>query len=64
MVIWDDHEKGEKGLSDGKQVFVGWLPFEGGEGVIGLFEEGGDCVSIFDGIAMMMIKTMELAKAS
>jgi hypothetical protein len=28
-----DHEKGEKGLPDSKQVVVGWLPFGGGEGV-------------------------------
>ncbi len=38
MVIWDDHEKGEKGLHDGKQVIVGWLPFEGEGGAVGLFE--------------------------
>jgi hypothetical protein len=31
VVIWDDHEKGEKGLSDGKQVVIDWLPFEGGK---------------------------------
>jgi hypothetical protein len=33
LVIWDDHEKGDKGLPDCKQVVVGWFPFEGGEGV-------------------------------
>ncbi len=89
MVIWDNHEKGEKGLHDGKQVVAGWLPFKEGEGVVGLFEEAGDCVSIHDGwellslhankvsnslgkrcgivaveIAMMMIKSTELAKVS
>ena len=25
------------------------LPFEGGEGVVGLFEEAGDCISVHDG---------------
>ncbi len=49
MVIWDDHEKGKKGLPDGKQVIVGWLPFKGKEGVVGLFEEAGDCISLHDG---------------
>ena len=44
MVIRNDHEKREKTLSDGKEVIIGWLPFEGGEGVGGLFEETGDCV--------------------
>ena len=33
LVIWDDHEKEEKGLPDCKQVVVGWFPFKGGEGV-------------------------------
>ena len=55
MVIWDDHEKGEKGLLDGKQVGVGWLPFKGGEGVVGLFEEVGDCISIYDGWELMSL---------
>ncbi len=49
MVIWDDHEKGEKGLPDYKQVVAGWLPFKGGEGVVGLFEEVGDWLSIHVG---------------
>jgi hypothetical protein len=49
LVIWDDHEKGEKGLPDCKQVVVGWFPFEGGEEVVSLFEEAGDCVSIIVG---------------
>ncbi len=44
LVVGDDHEKGEKGLPDGKQVVVGWLPFEGGEVVMGLFEEARDCI--------------------
>jgi hypothetical protein len=44
LVVGDDHEKGENGLLDGKQVIVGWLPFEGGEGVMGLFKEASDCV--------------------
>jgi hypothetical protein len=46
LVIWDDHEKGEKGLPDCKQVVVGWFPFEGGEGVVSFFEEGGDCIRV------------------
>jgi hypothetical protein len=49
LVIWDDHEKGEKGLPDCKQIVIGWLPFEGGEGVVSLFEESGDCVSVHVG---------------
>jgi hypothetical protein len=48
LVIWNDHENGEKGLPDGKQVVVGWLPFNGGEGIVGLFEKMGDCVSVHD----------------
>jgi hypothetical protein len=31
LVVGDDHEKGQKGLPNGKQVIVGQLPFEGGE---------------------------------
>jgi hypothetical protein len=49
LVIWDDHEEGEKGLPDCKKVVVGWFSFEGGEGVVSLFEEVGDCVSIHVG---------------
>ncbi len=49
LVIWDDHEKGEKGLPDCKQVIVGWFPFEERESVISLFEEAGDCLSIHVG---------------
>ena len=30
LVIMNDHEKGEKDLPDGKEVFISWLPFEGG----------------------------------
>ncbi len=56
MVIWDDHEKGEKGLPpDDEQVVVSWLPFEGGEGVVGLFEEAGVCVSVHDGWELMSL---------
>jgi hypothetical protein len=55
LVIWDDHEKGEKSLPDGKQVIIGWLPFEGGEGVVGLFEEAGDCISIHDGWELLSL---------
>ncbi len=55
MVIWDDHEKWENGLPDGKQVIVGWLPLEGGEGVVGLFEEAGDCVSVHDGWQLLSL---------
>ncbi len=43
LVVRNDHEKGEKSLPDGKEVFIGWLPFKGGEGVVSLFEEVGDC---------------------
>jgi hypothetical protein len=55
LVIWDDYEKGEKGLPDCKQVVIGWLPFKGGEGVIGLFEEAADCVSIHDGWELLSL---------
>jgi hypothetical protein len=44
FVIGDDHEKWEKGLPDGKQVVVGWLPFKEEEGVMGLFEEASECL--------------------
>jgi hypothetical protein len=59
LVIWDDHEKGEKGLSDDKQVVDGWLPFKGGEGVVGLFKEAGDCVSIRDGWELLSLLAKE-----
>jgi hypothetical protein len=55
LVIWDDHEKGEKGLLDCKPVVVGWLPFERGEGVVGLFGEAGDCVSIHVGWQLLRL---------
>jgi hypothetical protein len=42
LVVRNDHEKGEKGLPDGKEAVIGWLPFEGGEGVVSLFEKVGD----------------------
>jgi hypothetical protein len=44
LFIRNDNEKGEKGLPDGKEVVIGWLPFEGEEGVVSLFEEAGDCL--------------------
>jgi hypothetical protein len=44
LVIGDNHEMGEKSLPDGEQVFVGWLPFEGGGEVMGHFQEACDCV--------------------
>ena len=42
LVVGDDHEERKKFPPDGKQVVVGWFLFEGGKGVIGLFEEAGD----------------------
>ncbi len=44
LVIRNYHEEREKTLLDGEEVIIGWLPFQGGEGVRGLFEEAGDCV--------------------
>jgi hypothetical protein len=44
LVVGDYHEERKKCPPDGKQVVVGWFPFEGGKGVIGLFEEAGDGV--------------------
>jgi hypothetical protein len=44
LVVGDDHEQWEKGFLDGQEVFVGWLPFEGGEEVMGLFEKASDRV--------------------
>jgi len=44
LVIINDHEDRDKLLLDGEEVIIGWLPFEGGGGVRGLFEEVGDCV--------------------
>jgi hypothetical protein len=49
LVIWDDHQKGEKDLTDCKQVVIGWFPFKGGEGVVSLFEEADDCFGIHFG---------------
>jgi hypothetical protein len=46
LVIPDDHEQWEKGLPDCKQVVIGWLPFEGGEGAVCLFEEAGNCIGL------------------
>jgi hypothetical protein len=42
LIVWNDHEEGEKRFSDGKQVVVSWFPFERGKCVICLFEEAGD----------------------
>ncbi len=42
MVIGDDHEERKQCPPDGEQVVVGWFPFKGGKGVIGLFEDAGD----------------------
>jgi hypothetical protein len=44
LVVGDDHEERKQCPPDGEQVVVGWFPFEGGKGVIGLFEEAGDGV--------------------
>jgi len=44
LIIINDHEDRDKLLSDDEEVIIGWLPFEGGEGVSGLFEKAGDCV--------------------
>ena len=44
LVVGDDHEERKKFPPHGKQVVVGWFPFEGRKGVIGLFEEAGDGV--------------------
>ena len=44
LVVGDDHEERQQCPSDGEQVVVGWFPFEGEKGVIGLFEEAGDGV--------------------
>jgi hypothetical protein len=42
LVVGDDHEERKQCPLDGEQVVVGWFPFEGEKGVIGLFEEVGD----------------------
>ncbi len=55
LVTWDDHEKGEKGLPDCKQVVIGWFPFEGGEGVLSLLEEAGDCIRVHFGWLLQRI---------
>ena len=44
LVVGDAHEARKICPPDGKQGIVGWLPLEGGKGVIGLFEEAGDDV--------------------
>ena len=38
-IEWDDHQNGEKDLSDGKEVIVRWFPLEGRKHGIRLFEE-------------------------
>jgi hypothetical protein len=55
LVIGDDHEKGDKGLPDGKQVVIRWLPFKGGRGVMSLFEEVGDCVRYHFGCLSVLL---------
>ncbi len=45
----------EENLPDCEQVAVVWLPFEGGEGVISLFEEVGDCISIHVGWLLLSL---------
>ena len=44
LVLGNDHEEGKKSPLNGKQVVIGWFPFERGKGVIGLFEEVSDGV--------------------
>jgi hypothetical protein len=44
LVVGDDHEERKQCPPDGEQVIVSWFPFEGGKGVICLFEEAGDGV--------------------
>jgi hypothetical protein len=44
LVVGDNHEQWEKGFPDGQKVIVGWLPFKGGGGIMGLFEEVSDRV--------------------
>ncbi len=47
-VVGDDHQEWEDGLSDRQEVVLSWLPFDGGEGVVGLLEEEGDGVRRHD----------------
>jgi hypothetical protein len=35
--------------------FFYWLSFKGGEGVVGLFEEAGDCVNMHDGWELLRL---------
>jgi len=56
LVIINDHEDRDKLLSDGEEVIIGWLSFEGGEGVRGLFEEVGDCIRLH--VAMRLEKKL------
>jgi hypothetical protein len=41
LVIGDDHEERKNALSDGEEIVIRWFPFEGGKGIVGLFEEAG-----------------------
>jgi hypothetical protein len=50
LIVGDHHEEGEDGFPDCKKVIVGWLPFKGGEGVMGLFEEPSDYVGCHSGL--------------
>ena len=44
LFIGDDHEERKNALSDGKEIVIRWFPFEGGKGIVGLFEEAGNGV--------------------
>jgi hypothetical protein len=44
LVIGNDHEERQNTLSDGEEIVIRWFPFEGGKGVVCLFEEAGDGV--------------------
>jgi hypothetical protein len=43
-VEWDDHEDGQKHLSDGEEVVICWFSFDGRKNIKRLFEEEGDSV--------------------
>ncbi len=44
LIVGDHHEEGEDRLPDRKEIVIHWLPFEGGEGIVCLFEEERDGV--------------------
>jgi hypothetical protein len=59
LIVGDPHEEGEDGFPDRKKVIVGWLPFKGGGGVMGLFKEASDHVRSHSGLVDCQLTTSQ-----